>query len=87
MTDNISNSEPPVNETVNNDIDDPVGDKTLPKDHPYYNIPINFNVITPTYNNNVEYRKALQELCFLRYPDSFPPGITPKELTQNLVTK
>jgi len=64
--------------TTNNDIDDPVGDKTLPKDHPYYNIPINFNVITPIYSNNVEYRKALQELCFLRYPDTFPTGDYPE---------
>ncbi len=59
-------------------VDDPVGDKTLPKDHPYYNIPINFNVITPSYRNNKEYRKALQELCFLRYPDTFPEGDYPE---------
>jgi len=60
------------------DDDDPVGDKTLPKGHPYYNIPINFNVVSITYSNNAEYRKTLQELCFLRYPDTFPEGDYPE---------
>jgi hypothetical protein len=71
--------QPPITEPdTKDDVDDPVGDKTLPKDHPYYNIPINFNVITPSYRNNEEYRKALQELCFLRYPDTFPEGDYPE---------
>jgi hypothetical protein len=71
--------QPPITEPDTEEIvDDPVGDKTLPKDHPYYNIPINFNVITPSYRNNEEYRKALQELCFLRYPDTFPGGDYPE---------
>lgn len=60
------------------EIDDLVGDKTLSKDHQYYNIPINFNIIVPTYNNNSEYRRVLQELCFLRYPDTFPDGDYPE---------
>ena len=68
----------PSNPNNKGEVDDPVGDKTLPKDHPYYNIPINFNVITPIYSNNVEYRKVLQELCFLRYPDTFPTGDYPE---------
>jgi hypothetical protein len=71
--------QPPATEQdTKENTDDLVGDKTLPKDHPYYNIPINFNIITPEYNNNEEYRKALQELCFLRYPDTFPSGDYPE---------
>ena len=65
--------EPSINTT-----DDPVGDKTLPKDHPYYNIPINFNIVTPSYTNNEEYREVLRQLCFLRYPDTFPGGDYPE---------
>jgi len=68
----------PIKTPVYEEVDDPVGDKTLPKDHPYYNIPINFNVIKPIYTNNTEYRKVLQELCFLRYPDTFPEGDYPE---------
>jgi len=67
-----------VRESNENASIEPVGDKTLPKDHPYYNIPINFNVVVPKYNNNEEYREALRELCFLRYPDSFPSGDYPE---------
>jgi hypothetical protein len=79
MSDTISNSEEnPTLQPTNNEVDDPVGDKSLPKDHPYYNIPINFNVITPSYTDNIEYRKVLQELCFLRYPDTFPAGDYPE---------
>jgi len=57
---------------------EPVGDKSLPKDHPYYNIPINLNILTPTYTNNREYREALKNLCFLRYPETFPDGGYPE---------
>jgi hypothetical protein len=58
--------------------DEPVGDKSLPKDHPYYNIPINFTIVAPNYTNNTEYRNTLRDLCFLRYPDSFPEGDYPE---------
>jgi hypothetical protein len=60
------------------DDNEPVGDKTLPKDHPYYNIPINLNILTPTYTNNAEYRETLKNLCFLRYPETFPEGGFPE---------
>jgi len=57
---------------------EPVGDKSLPKDHPYYNIPLNFNIVMPIYNNNSEYRECLRTLCFLRYPETFPEGDFPE---------
>ncbi len=83
---NNNNNIEPVPDVVENhpttEDNDPVGDKSLPKDHPFYNIPLNFNIVTPTYNNNSEYREALKTLCFLRYPESFPDGDFPEGTDQ-----
>jgi hypothetical protein len=75
----IDNLPSPAYVSHHDDVLDPVGDTSLPKDHPYYNIPINFNVIMPVYENNEEYRNVLKELCYLRYPDTFPKGDYPED--------